>query len=184
MNRQICKYGIRIMRTDLAQTMVVMSHRGGWQPEPLSRAQGHGDQAYIASPLFLPQGLRKLFQMHISSHLPPPNFYPINSQVKGKDLLPRVGGLPLAILAPPVCPAHSFHFPGLKFYNSFCSHCSSCFPIPPTEQQSLGLPWWLSGKESTCQCRRHGFHPWSGTIPHASEQLNLYATATTTDPVL
>ena len=20
-----------------------------------------------------------------------------------------------------------------------------------------GLPWWLSGKESTCQCRRHGF---------------------------
>ena len=184
MNRQICKYGIRIMRTDLAQTMVVMSHSGGWQPEPLSRAQGHGDQAYIASPLFLPQGLRKLLQMHISSHLPPPNFYPINSQVKGKDLLPRVGGLPLAILAPPVCPAHSFHFPGLKFYNSFCSHCSSCFPIPPTEQQSLGLPWWLSGKESTCQCRRHGFHPWSGTIPHASEQLNLYATATTTDPVL
>ena len=23
-----------------------------------------------------------------------------------------------------------------------------------------GLPWWLSGKESTCQCRRHGFNPW------------------------
>ena len=22
-----------------------------------------------------------------------------------------------------------------------------------------GLPWWLSGKESTCQCRRCGFHP-------------------------
>jgi len=22
-----------------------------------------------------------------------------------------------------------------------------------------GLPWWLSGKESTCQCRRHGFDP-------------------------
>ena len=21
----------------------------------------------------------------------------------------------------------------------------------------LGLPWWLSGKASTCQCRRHGF---------------------------
>ncbi|KAB0386208.1 hypothetical protein FD755_001164 [Muntiacus reevesi] len=21
------------------------------------------------------------------------------------------------------------------------------------------LPWWLSGKESTCQCRRHGFDP-------------------------
>ena len=22
-----------------------------------------------------------------------------------------------------------------------------------------GLPWWLSGKESTCQCRRRGFDP-------------------------
>ena len=22
------------------------------------------------------------------------------------------------------------------------------------------LPWWLSGKESSCQCRRHGFDPW------------------------
>ena len=26
---------------------------------------------------------------------------------------------------------------------------------------SMGwLPWWLSGKESTCQCRRLGFDPW------------------------
>ena len=23
-----------------------------------------------------------------------------------------------------------------------------------------GLPRWLSGKESTCQCRRCGFNPW------------------------
>ena len=22
-----------------------------------------------------------------------------------------------------------------------------------------GLPWWLSVKESACQCRRHGFSP-------------------------
>ena len=28
-----------------------------------------------------------------------------------------------------------------------------------------GLPRWLSGKESTYQCRRHGFDPWSGKIP-------------------
>ena len=30
------------------------------------------------------------------------------------------------------------------------------------------LPWWLSGKESACQCRRHrrrGFDPWVGKIP-------------------
>ena len=28
-----------------------------------------------------------------------------------------------------------------------------------------GLPWWLSGRESTCQCRRHGFNPWVRKIP-------------------
>ena len=31
----------------------------------------------------------------------------------------------------------------------------------------LGLPCWLSGKESTCQWRRHRFNPWSGKAPHA-----------------
>ena len=46
----------------------------------------------------------------------------------------------------------------------------------------LGTPWWLSGKESTCQCRRNGFDPWSRKIPHATEQLN--PCATTTAPVL
>ena len=28
-----------------------------------------------------------------------------------------------------------------------------------------GLPWWLNGKESTCQCKRHGFDTWVGKIP-------------------
>ena len=36
----------------------------------------------------------------------------------------------------------------------------------------LGLPWWLSGKESSYQGRGHGFYPWSGRIPHALEQLS------------
>ena len=27
------------------------------------------------------------------------------------------------------------------------------------------IPWWLNGKESACQCRRHKFDPWSGKIP-------------------
>ena len=38
------------------------------------------------------------------------------------------------------------------------------------------------GSESTCQCRRQGFNPWSRQIPHASEQLSPYAT--TVKPVL
>ena len=42
-----------------------------------------------------------------------------------------------------------------------------------TETTCLGthrLPWWISGKESTCQCRRlrrRGFNPWVGNIPSA-----------------
>ena len=26
------------------------------------------------------------------------------------------------------------------------------------------LPWWLGGKDPTCQCRRCGFDPWVGKI--------------------
>ena len=28
-----------------------------------------------------------------------------------------------------------------------------------------GLPWWLSSKDSTCQCRRLKFDSWVGKIP-------------------
>ena len=43
---------------------------------------------------------------------------------------------------------------------------------------ALGLPWWCSGWESACQSRGHGFEPWSGKIPHATEQLGPWATIT------
>ena len=33
----------------------------------------------------------------------------------------------------------------------------------------LGLPWWLSGKESACQCRRCRFNSWVGKIPWRKE---------------
>ena len=42
----------------------------------------------------------------------------------------------------------------------------------------MGLPWGFPGKEPTCRCRRHGFEPWSGKIPRATEQLSPWATAT------
>ena len=38
--------------------------------------------------------------------------------------------------------------------------------------QYAGLPRRHSGKESTCQCRRHRFDPWSRKIPHAMEHLS------------
>ena len=46
-----------------------------------------------------------------------------------------------------------------------CSPGSTCLcSRPPT----FGLPRWLSGKESACQCRghkRHTLDPWVGKIP-------------------
>ena len=44
------------------------------------------------------------------------------------------------------------------------------------------LHWWLSGKESASQCRRHGFDPWSRTVPRVVEQLSLRTTGI--EPVL
>ena len=45
----------------------------------------------------------------------------------------------------------------------------------------MGLPWWLTGKQSACQGRRHRFDPQSGKIPHPAKQLS--SCMTTTEPV-
>ena len=59
--------------------------------------------------------------------------------------------------------------------------CGSGGPDAPfLKKEWVGLPWWLSGKEPTCRCRRHRFDPWSGKIPHAVEQLSPRATITET----
>ena len=50
------------------------------------------------------------------------------------------------------------------------------------KKKNQGLPWWLNGKESAYQCRRHGFDPWSRKIPHVMEQLS--PCNTTTESVL
>ena len=36
-----------------------------------------------------------------------------------------------------------------------------------------GLPWWLNGKESTCQCRRCRFNPWIRKIPSRRSSQDL-----------
>ena len=46
------------------------------------------------------------------------------------------------------------------------------------KMKNRGLPWWRSGWESACQCRGHGFKPWSGKISHAAEQLGPWDTRT------
>ena len=54
------------------------------------------------------------------------------------------------------------------------------FLLFPCTRKLTGPPWWLSGRESTCQCRRQESAPWSGKIPHALEQLSP---CTTVEPV-
>ena len=57
------------------------------------------------------------------------------------------------------------------------SHFTTQFAVP-LNRENVGLPWWCSGWESACQCRGHGFGPWSGRIPQAAEQLGPWATTT------
>ena len=45
------------------------------------------------------------------------------------------------------------------------------------KKNTQGLPQGLGGKESACECRRHGFDPWSGKVAHAEEQLGPWATS-------
>ena len=59
-------------------------------------------------------------------------------------------------------------------------HLVSCTLWMSSETSPRRLPWWFSDKEPARQCRRHRFVPWSGKIPHASEQL----CATATGPAL
>ena len=77
-----------------------------------------------------------------------------DSQIGGLCMRPLVSKLPLAVCAG----THRLHL------------------------NIWGLPWWLSGKESASQCRRPGFDPRSGKIPHPEEQWS--PCTTTTKPVL
>ena len=47
--------------------------------------------------------------------------------------------------------------------------------------EQLNNNWWLSGKESACQCRTHQFNPWCRKILHTAEQLSPCSTI---EPVL
>ena len=54
--------------------------------------------------------------------------------------------------------------PGTGYGN--CRPNLASVPRCQIETQRQGLSWWLSGKGFTYQCRRQGFDPSSGKIPH------------------
>ena len=60
----------------------------------------------------------------------------------------------------------------IKFFFPVCFQCLYLFPLHhscPLFVISIlikrGLPWWLSGKESSCQCKWCRFDPWFGMMP-------------------
>ena len=68
----------------------------------------------------------------------------------------------------------------ILFHNLYTAKWEIFLPPRFISFQKLlsGLPWWRSGWESACQCRGHGFEPWSRKIPHAAEQLSPCAIIT------
>ena len=50
-----------------------------------------------------------------------------------------------------------------------CCQMRMRFSSHRQSNEAAGLPWWLSGKESACQSRRHRFDPWSSEIPQISK---------------
>ena len=68
---------------------------------------------------------------------------------------------------------------------NYCDRCHSYSALlqhkSSHRQDMLGMSLWCGGWASTCQCREHGFNPWSGKNPHAKEPLGQRPT--TTEPV-
>ena len=55
---------------------------------------------------------------------------------------------------------------------NWCSHYGKQYG-GSSKKLKIELPGFPGGAvvESACQCRGHGFEPWSGKIPHATERL-------------
>ena len=69
----------------------------------------------------------------------------------------------------------SFPFDSLLVFLLYMktSHCHTVFFILVDVPSLQGLPWWLSGKESTCQYMRCRFDPWVGKIPWRREKPGI-----------
>ena len=71
------------------------------------------------------------------------------------------------------------HAPSLSDFTLKCPHVIGV--KSGSALKTLGLPWGLSGEESSCQRRTHGFDPRSRKIPHITAQLS--PGTTTIEPV-
>ena len=58
----------------------------------------------------------------------------------------------------------------LGLHYEFCG-VTNCLKKVGIKDGMIRTSWWYSGWKSSCQCKEHGFNPWSGKIPHTLEQL-------------
>ena len=106
--------------------------------------------------------------LHRNSLVPPPRvvwvfFFSLSIVVRKQHQLIWVAS----------CFCQGKHAAVIKY---LCCEMFIAFPSLFIKRNVLqGFPGWLSGKESSCQCRRHRFDPWSGKISHAAKQLSLCA---------
>ena len=98
----------------------------------------------------------------------------INFFFKGRIIFRRVTFRELLFKVNLVVPLNSFKQEKLKKTKTtkkknslivFHSDNGKCNMDDNKIYASHGLPWWHSGKKSTCQCCRQGFDPWVRKIP-------------------
>ena len=56
-------------------------------------------------------------------------------------------------------------------------HLYGCLVVVSAIRRGLhspGLPRWLSGKDSACQCRRHGYTPWEDSLEKEMATLSVF----------
>ena len=112
--------------------------------------------------------------MRIYSSKAPPRV-PLNPTPRLSLCHPTLPSLWNLYLCMPGC---SLALPGMGIYSS---KAPPRVPLNSTPRLSLchhssvkfdqGLPRWLNGRESTCQCRGRGFDPWVGKISWRMEWL-------------
>ena len=56
-------------------------------------------------------------------------------------------------------------FLSIKKWDNFKKRCHYAIALMAWCIINVGLPWWLSGQEPACQCRRRRFDPWVGKLP-------------------
>ena len=69
---------------------------------------------------------------------------------------------------PPMGFSRQEYWSGLPLPSPTHSTRTSLTENLPVQNLQQRLPWWLSGKESACQCKRHGFDPGRSHMPWSS----------------